>query len=184
MRREWIAIWVALMLGLSGCDSKEEKAKERFPTTLSEVKEAGMITIEKGKAPEGENPFITYNIDGERQVKVGFGEDDNETTKSIGAIASVKTPYDRINIELLKGRLSKNFILKCSACHDDYANGIIGPSLLKKSEAEVFDKIIAYKTKKEANVLMKELVMQMDETEIRSLAKEISEFNQQFRSQP
>ena len=82
----------------------------------------------------------------------------------------------------MRGRLSKDFIVKCSSCHDDYANGIIGPSLLNKSGDEIYDMIIAYKNKEKANVLMRDLVNSMDESEVRALAKDISDFNAQFRS--
>ena len=94
----------------------------------------------------------------------------------------VRTPLQTINLRLIKGRLSKNFITKCSACHDDYANGIIGPSLLTKSENEIYTMINAYKNKEKVNVLMRDLVKKMDDSESRNLAKEISDFNTQFRS--
>ena len=72
---------------------------------------------------------------------------------------------------------SKNFIVKCSACHNDYANGIIGPSLLGKDANYIFDKIAAFKTGKSKNVLMDGLISQMDDKEIREIADEIYQFN-------
>ena len=93
----------------------------------------------------------------------------------------VRNPLQSINLKLVKGRLSKDFIVKCSACHDDYANGIIGPSLLNKTSDQIYDMIIAYKSKQKANPLMKDLVQTLDEAQIRALANEISEFNEQFR---
>jgi len=66
-------------------------------------------------------------------------------------------------------------------CHDDYANGIIGPSLLNKTSDQIYDMIFAYKNKQKANPLMKDLVQTLDEVQIRALANEISEFNEQFR---
>lgn len=98
-------------------------------------------------------------------------------------MALAKTPLQSINKALLKGHLSKNFILKCSSCHDDYANGIIGPSLLSKTSDEIYAMIRAYKDKSKKNVLMSELVSQMSDDEIRAFAKEISEFNAQFRGE-
>ena len=41
--------------------------------------------------------------------------------------------------------------------------------------------IFAYKNKQKANPLMKDLVQTLDEAQIRALANEISEFNEQFR---
>ena len=93
----------------------------------------------------------------------------------------VRSPLQSINLKLIKGQLSKDFIVKCSACHDDYANGIIGPSLLNKTSDQIYDMIFAYKNKQKANPLMKDLVQTLDEAQIRALANEISEFNEQFR---
>ena len=42
--------------------------------------------------------------------------------------------------------------------------------------------INAYKNKEKVNILMRDLVKKMDDSEIRNLAKEISDFNTQFRS--
>ena len=99
----------------------------------------------------------------------------------MGALAMVRSPLQSINLKLIKGQLSKDFIVKCSACHDDYANGIIGPSLLNKTSDQIYDMIAAYKSKQKANPLMKDLVRGMDDAQIRALANEISEFNEQFR---
>lgn len=79
--------------------------------------------------------------------------------------------------------LSKNYIVKCSACHDDYANGVVGPSLIEKSEKEISDMIKAYRAKTKVNELMKYLVSQMDDKEIESLAKEISNLNKEIQRQ-
>ena len=111
-----------------------------------------------------------------------FGlDEDNNVTRAVGAIAMVRSPLQSINLKLVKGKLSKNFILKCSACHDDYANGIIGPSLLSKSGDEIFNMIKTYKNKEKKNALMNDLVLQMSDEEARALADEISAFNEQFR---
>lgn len=42
--------------------------------------------------------------------------------------------------------------------------------------------IEAYRRKEKANVLMRDLVLQMDDKEIMELATEIDKFNEQFRS--
>ncbi len=93
----------------------------------------------------------------------------------------VRSPYEKVKVSMLVKRLSKEFIVKCSACHNDYANGIIGPSLLDKDSNFIFNSIKKFKEDKDANVLMAELVKKMDDTEIRKLADEIYEFNKQIR---
>lgn len=99
---------------------------------------------------------------------------------TIDANINVRSPYDEVQISLLVKKLSKKFIVKCSACHNDYANGIIGPSLLEKNSDEIFDAIAAFKSGEKKNVLMTDLINMMDETEIRTLADEIYEFNQKI----
>ncbi len=88
-----------------------------------------------------------------------------------------------MNNRILAKTLSKNYIVKCSACHDDYANGVIGPSLIQKSEEEITNMIKAYKNKTKVNELMKYLVSQMKDEEIKSLAKEISNLNKEVQRQ-
>ena len=92
------------------------------------------------------------------------------------------TPYQYVRIDLLKNALSKNFMVKCSACHDDYANGIIGPSLLKKDGDYIFEQMLKYRSDPSKNILMYELVKQMPEDELKSLAHEVAEFNKEIRA--
>ncbi|NEW61448.1 hypothetical protein GSY74_09155 [Sulfurovum sp. bin170] len=98
----------------------------------------------------------------------------------IDANMHVRSPYEQLRIELLVKKLSKEFIVKCSACHDDYANGVIGPSLLGKSSDEIFESIVAFKNGTKSNVLMDGLIDRMSEENIRKLANEISAFNEKI----
>ena len=99
---------------------------------------------------------------------------------TIDANLHVRSPYEKVQIGLLVSKLSKDFIVKCSACHNDYANGVIGPSLLGQSSDEIFDKITAFKSGKKSNVLMDGLIDHMSNDSIRKLADEISDFNKEI----
>ena len=169
---------------ITGCESKDDKkSATQAAKTQATPAAAGMIETQKADAnataQKDYDQFMSYDINGKKRVK--FGLDDEETSRSVGALAMVRSPLQSINLKLVKGRLSKDFIVKCSACHDDYANGIIGPSLLNKTSDQIYDMIFAYKNKQKANPLMKDLVQTLDEAQIRALANEISEFNEQFR---
>ncbi len=100
---------------------------------------------------------------------------------TIDANMNVRSPYEEIQISLLVRKLSKKFIVKCSACHNDYANGIIGPSLLGKNSDEIFDSIAAFKSGEKKNVLMTDLINMMEDSEIRALADEIYAFNEKIK---
>ena len=78
---------------------------------------------------------------------------------------------------MIVNNLSKKYILKCSACHNDYANGIIGPSLLGRDADYIFNKIAQFKNGEKTNVLMRDLINRMSDEEIKELADEIYQFN-------
>lgn len=164
-----------------GCSNQTNSKND--PQESNKTATTNSITIKKGSSANQtkSDEWVVYDIDGKKNIKFGIGES-NETTKSIGAIAFTRPPLQSINKALLKGQLSKNFITKCSACHDDYANGIIGPSLLDKTSEQIYDMIIAYRTKTKVNILMADLVKSMDDKEVADIANEISQFNEQFRS--
>lgn len=141
------------------------------------------ITVKSGEAPKKDDKFVSYDFYGERKVNFNLNGDVNETTKNIVAYSSIRNQYEKLNFDLMKKRLGHDFILRCSACHDDYANGIIGPSLLDKTDAQIVDMIKKYKFKEKPNPLMVQLVNGMSEQQIETMAKEIYEFNRQFKEQ-
>ena len=141
------------------------------------------ISVKSGEAPKRDDKFVSYDFYGERRGNFNLNGDVNETTKNIVAYSSIKNQYEKLNFDLMKKRLGRDFILRCSACHDDYANGIIGPSLLDKTDAQIVDMIKKYKFKEKPNPLMVQLVNGMSEQQIETMAKEIYEFNQQFKEQ-
>ncbi len=96
---------------------------------------------------------------------------------AIDANMHIRSPYEKIKVSLIVRKMSKNFIVKCSACHNDYANGIIGPSLLGKNSDEIFNKIADFKNGVKSNPLMNDLINMMSDDEIRTIAEEIYEFN-------
>ncbi len=100
----------------------------------------------------------------------------------IEANMNVRSPYEKVQVSLLVRKMSKKFIVKCSACHNDYANGIIGPSLLNKDTDYIFNKIAEFKSGVKSNPLMDDLIKMMTETEIKEMAQEIYDFNQEIQS--
>jgi len=167
-----------------GCDKKNND-ENATTSGIEEIKDGSKISVSGGKIVDANsttNQFMTYNIEGERVVSIAPNGEENATTRQLGAVITIKNQYEKLNADILKKKLSQNFIRKCSACHDHYANGIIGPSLLTKTEDDIFKMIALYKNDTKKNVLMVQLVKQMDDKEIRALAKEIAEFNKEIRS--
>lgn len=101
---------------------------------------------------------------------------------ALDAQIHIRSPYERVQVSLLSKQLSSTFKLRCSACHDDYANGVLGPSLLGRDADYIYKKIIAFKVGEKKNVLMEDLIHSMSEVEIRKIANEIYNFNVQVQN--
>jgi cytochrome c553 len=99
----------------------------------------------------------------------------------VEAFLHIRSPYEHVEVELLVKQLSKNFRSKCSACHSDYANGIIGPSLIGRDSDYIYGKIMDFKRGKKFNPLMNDLINIMSDDEIRAIADEIYSFNEELR---
>ncbi len=167
----------------------ETKAASTDATPQIEVvanKDAKEIKVKEKVKDEGQSKsyYYDYNIKSEYDENAKPANEDASVRAkprtTIDANMNVRSPYEEVEISLLVKKLSKEFIVKCSACHNNYANGIIGPSLLGKTSDEIFDSIAVFKSGKKENVLMHDLINMMSEDEIRALSDEIYEFNQKI----
>ena len=165
---------------INGCSDKQETNKEEskivntqeIKVTENAVKKQ---TSTKKKSKDGGKFYYGYNETDKIE------DDEIKSYTPVDAYRRIKSPYERVQISLLANKLSKKFIIRCSACHDDYANGIIGPSLLDRDGDFIYKRLIAYKTGSKTNVLMKELVGRMKDSELKALANEIAEFNKKVQ---
>lgn len=152
------------------------KIKEATPQMIEVVqnKNVKQIKVKQKKADENQSKSYYYSYNNKSAI--------NEKQKtSLDASLHIRSPYEKVQVSMLVKKLSKNFILKCSACHNDYANGVIGPSLLGRSSDYIYDAIAKFKKGDKKNVLMSELIQMMPDKEIRQLADEIHEFNNQIK---
>lgn len=186
MRKIAAATLLAALFFFAACTEKKEQQEETQGQEVSKEE----IKITKGTvqeaAPEAEHKGMSKSYyymydkkEGEGALSFSGAE---ETFTPVEAAKRVRSPYEHVQIDLLKKKLSKNFIQKCSACHDDYANGVIGPSLLGRDGEFIYKRLLEYRSQEKVNVLMKDLVNKMDEKELRSLAEEIAEFNKEIRA--
>ncbi len=187
---------LTILLTLTGCNG--EKAKEKNASQTAQTENTPVIEVvantdaqqikvkAKKKTGEGNSSYYyDYNVKSEYDLKSEPKNKDaavrvRPRTK-IDANLHIRSPYEHVEIELLVKRLSTTFRIKCSACHDDYANGIIGPSLLSRDSNYIYDKIAEFKSGKKSNPLMDDLIHKMSDKEIRVLADEIYEFNKEVK---
>ncbi len=198
-----IALSCALFVltGCGGDDKAADKTEQTVKEVSSESSTASKIEIvqssdakaikvkekEKVSSKDGHKDkyYYDYNIKSEYDPNAKpANEDASVRTKprtAIEANMNIRSPYEKLQISMLVKKMSIKFMVKCSACHDDYANGVIGPSLLGKSSDEIFGSIADFKSGKKSNVLMDDLIKMMSEDEIRTLADEIYNFNEKIK---
>lgn len=189
-----------LLVILTGCsESGENNEKSKESTSLPSkadatqkievVKNENALEIKVAQKESDDNQsksyYLNYNVNSNYDLNSQPANSDasvkDKPRTAIDANIHVRSPYEKIQVSMLVKQFSKNFIIKCSACHNDYANGVIGPSLLGKDSDYIFDKIAAFKTGAKKNVLMEGLISQMDDKEIRELANEINQFNNMIK---
>ncbi|MDR0769682.1 MAG: hypothetical protein LBE75_00570 [Burkholderiales bacterium] len=173
-------LFLSMVLLVAGCD----KAKEQQAAVPETPGKITVISDQAAPIEDERSRFIGYDTKGEYIIRYAPGGEETAESKSVAPYVVVRNqPYASIHNSLKMKRLSKNFIVKCSACHDNYANGVIGPSLLGLSGDEVYDMIIEYRTDKVKNVPMRVLVRKMEDSEIRFIANDIAKFNEEIRKE-
>jgi len=183
-----------LMVAFNACSDNSDKKEVKDKTISSDTpkieivpnSDSHAIKVAEKESDKSQSKSYYYDYN----VKSAYDENSKPANEdayvrvrprtNIEANMHVRSPYEKVEISMLVKRLSKEFIVKCSACHNDYANGIIGPSLLGKDDDFIYKRIIAFKTGKESNPLMNELVKMMSDEEIKKLAQEIFEFNKEI----
>jgi len=137
VKRRWV---VSLLLSgwiLSGCGSSESETKEQSVPSpqIKVVKGAVDTSVVKKKSKENSGQFY-YSYNKEKN-----STEETKVKTTIDAYLNIKSPYEKVRITMMIKRLSHTYVIKCSACHDDYANGIVGPSLLDKDADFIYGRI-------------------------------------------
>lgn len=171
----WLLV-ISILVILTGCEKKEEKKEVTAKPSEIKITE-GVVKEKKAEKKEIDKGQFYYSY---KEAKKEEIEDEAKYTK-LGAYRNVLNKYQKVQISLLANKLSKDFLIYCSACHDDYANGIIGPSLLDKSGDYIYNQLQDFKKGKRKNVLMVQLVRRLSDEKLKALADEVAEFNKKVK---
>ncbi|MDD2906402.1 MAG: hypothetical protein WBK95_05635 [Sulfurimonas sp.] len=177
------ALSFSFVLFMSGCtDKAEEKTTTaHMSTNAAKIEVVANDNAREIKVEEKEidtNQSKSYYYDYNTQSSNDAG---NKQRTSMDANMHVRSPYEDVQVSMVVNKLSKEFMLKCSACHNDYANGVIGPSLLGKDADYIYNKIAEFKNGTKTNILMRDLIKMMSDEEIKVLADEIYTFNKMIK---
>jgi hypothetical protein len=182
---------VALLIGCGNSESKKTKEvqTQQDSPKIEIVQNKNIHEIKvKEKQKDKNNSksyYYDYGVKSDYDLKSQPANKDAEVKVRprtvVEAFLHIRSPYEHVEVELLVKRLSKNFRIKCSACHSDYANGVIGPSLIGRDSDYIYGKIMDFKSGKKSNPLMNDLIKMMSDKEIRAMADEIYAFNLEIK---
>jgi cytochrome c553 len=186
----------ALFVLMTGCGEEKKKETSKAESEAVQASKIEVITNENAQEikvktksedkKQSKSYYYDYNIKSEYDPNARpANKDASVRTKprtTVDANIHIRSPYEKVQISMLVQKLSLTFRVKCSACHDDYANGIIGPSLLSRDSDYIYNKIADFKSGKKSNPLMNDLIKQMSDEEIRTLADEIYAFNKEIQN--
>ena len=72
--------------------------------------------------------------------------------------------------------VSKQYLTSCAPCHGANGKGIVAPDITNLSKEDLLKKLADYKAGKVQNTLMKGLLTNVSDSDLNSLADEISKF--------
>ena len=78
--------------------------------------------------------------------------------------------------------VSQAYKSKCASCHGVNGSGLqngkpmMGPKLIGQTSEEIFTKLVDFKAGRKENVVMKGLLMHLEEPDLKAFADEIGEF--------
>ena len=194
-----LALSFALIISFSACSdnaqdkTEKQKVQEASSSSVPKIEivqnsdaQAVKVKSKVGENTEGNSYYYDY---GQKSAYDQNAQPANKDASvrvrprtAIDANMNVRSPYEEVQVSMLVKKLSKNFIVRCSPCHNDYANGIIGPSLLDRDAEYIYNKIQEFKSGKKNNPLMKDLIKQMSDAEIKNMADEIYSFNKEIKA--
>ena len=79
-------------------------------------------------------------------------------------------------------KVSNAYKSKCSSCHgvngSGFQNGksMMGPKLFGQTEAKIYKDLVEFKSGRKENIIMKGLLISLDDKDFKEFAKEIGEF--------
>ncbi|WP_324170745.1 c-type cytochrome [Sulfurimonas sp.] len=135
-----------------------------------------------------------YHGGNHAKVIKDFGDTDNGFTK-VEEKSNREKENDALNALRDKAgnagafKVSREYKSKCSACHgvngSGFQNGkaMMGPKLFGQSEEKIYTDLADFKAGRKQNIIMKGLLIKLQDADLKRLAKEIGEFPAKAKEQ-
>ncbi len=116
--------------------------------------------------------------DSMRQAKTVAPKEKSDRDKEMDALSALRDKAGNAGAF----KVSRAYKSKCSSCHgvngSGFQNGksMMGPKLFGQSEATIYKDLVEFKSGRKENIIMKGLLMSLEDKDFKELAKEIGEF--------
>ena len=122
----------------------------------------------KEKVEASVQPKVEQNISKEqsKSSEEFASEDELKKVKEL-SLSVAKTQNEGV---------SKQYLTSCAPCHGANGKGVVAPDITHLSKDELLKKLADYKAGKVQNTLMKGLLTNVSDSDLNSLADEISKF--------
>jgi len=139
---------------------------------------AGWVASKGGAYNGGEHGKVIANIGNKGNAKAEVVKEKNDRQKEDDKLNALRDKAGNAGAF----EVSQAYKSKCSSCHgvngSGFQNGkpMMGPKLFGQSADEIFHKLVEFKSGRKENVVMKGLLMHLEEADLRTFADEIGEF--------
>jgi cytochrome c553 len=126
------------------------------------------------------------------KVIENFGDGNNQQVANAATTPEEKSDRDKEDeaLNALRDKagnagafkVSNEYKSKCASCHgvngSGFQNGkpMMGPALFGQSESEIYTSLVNFKAGRKENMVMKGLLMHLEDEDLKRFAKEIGEF--------
>jgi len=138
-----------------------------------------VMTFQNGRAFQGgEAGKITEDMSKHEVKKVEIAEEKSDREKEDEKLNALREKAG--NMAAFK--VSDAYKSKCASCHGVNGTGqqngkkLMGPKLIGKTEGQIYQSLVDFKTGKIENSVMRGLLISLDDKDFKELSKEIGEF--------
>ncbi len=110
-----------------------------------------------------------------RDLKTFDNKENSFAKEDDGQADALKALKDKAG-NVGKFRVSKLYRSRCASCHGVNGNGIIGPKLFGQTTKDIYQKMKDYKAGRLESPVMRGILMNVDEKQLKQLSDEIGKF--------
>jgi len=138
----------------------------------------GWVASKGGAYNGGEHGKVIANIGNKTNAKSAAAEEKDDRKKEDDALNALRDKAGNAGAF----EVSQAYKSKCASCHgvngSGFQNGkpMMGPKLFGQTSEEIFKKLIDFKAGRKENVVMKGLLIHLEEADLKNFADEIGEF--------